>query len=774
MENLKNRTRTGVSDALWDTVKRVLWQIMFFVLSFLFGGISFAGGISPFATGFLGGVSEKYIIATARGAASGYAVFFGLIKSLRFVCAVVIICILKLFIEPKATGSLKTALPLIITGIGTFSVSLCVFLASGTDGAYIIMCFCETLVAMAFSLFTGRLTGVTAGKKKGILFSSADTVACIFFGCVILLCLERLSFYSFSPARGLAYFAVMLFASYGKEVMSSVAGISCGLTLGFSEENPHLMPSYILSGLACGVSGAYGKIPVGISLVLSVALSIILQGNPDTAVISMAEAIFPAVIFVAIPERYLALVSKLLIPVSQSAWNEKKGLSVHFMLKRSAKAIKDISDTVGAVSSFLEKTDKPSADSIALAVREDICKECNKYSFCWDKCRDISENAFVKAKDTVLKNERLDPEDLPERLSLICRMPDKIISGFNRAYLEYEARLVARSEINEAKKAAARQFFCIGSLLDDAAEKLCLAPEADPNQAEALAPVFREEGFETEGICVSPSPAGKNVLQVYCTRVPVMSDKERLIEKIYEATGRIYLPPVIDEYSKNGTVLSFAEAGKYEISYHIATLTGAGEEFSGDTCRCFYDGRGSFYAVLSDGMGTGTRAAVDSVMTGNLMSRLLRTGFSPEAALKAVNCALLMKSAEETLATLDIVKIDLETGLAEIYKAGAAFSVIQKKEKTLIVEKSSLPLGILEETAFEKSEIVLSEDDCVFIMSDGAAVIPPVSFRTLIKAHADDDEKTLAEAIKDEALRVSADGRHDDITVVCIRYKAVQ
>ena len=175
--------------------------------------------------------------------------------------------------------------------------------------------------------------------------------------------------------------------------------------------------------------------------------------------------------------------------------------------------------------------------------------------------------------------------------------------------------------------------------------------------------------------------------------------------------------------------------------------------------------------MLSDGMGTGTRAAIDSVMTANLTARLLRAGFSPENALKTVNCALLVKSADETLATLDILKIDLEGGRASFYKAGAGFSVIGKSDKTVIVEKSSMPLGILESTAFEKSEIDLNSGDTVIIMSDGANVIPHKEFKELIRSYKNEGMRVLSEAIVNEALTYSLSGKHDDITVCCVRIK---
>lgn len=53
-------------------------------------------------------------------------------------------------------------------------------------------------------------------------------------------------------------------------------------------------------------------------------------------------------------------------------------------------------------------------------------------------------------------------------------------------------------------------------------------------------------------------------------------------------------------------------------------------------------------------MGSGTAAAVDSNMTVSLIVKLIEAGVDYTAALKIVNSALLVKSGEESLSTVDI------------------------------------------------------------------------------------------------------------------------
>ncbi len=769
MEYLKNGLGRLRIIAYLPVIRALFSQLIIFSLGFLFGGISFAGGISPFATGFIAGMSEKYIIAAAVGGALGYVSYFGLIDSLRFVSAIFIICILKFATSAAYEEKKKFTASVLIASICTFSTSLCVFLAVGGKNTFIIFCLCESVISGAFSFFSTRMLHIYELRKKGTISALKEQISSVFFAGVLLLALERFSVFGFSPARCIAYFTIMLFALAGNEAAPGIMGICSGLTLGFNEAHPQLMMSYILTGLSTGFTKKHGKIPVALSMVLSVTLSLILSGNEETAITAIGEAAFSGVLFVFVPDRYLYFLADKTEAFKNRTPDEEKSKTLSFFLCRSAKAVKDISDSVGAVSEWLEKTDKPSPEEISDKVRSDVCEGCVKYEFCWHKCREATEKAFTQARQHLSENEKLITQELPQRISTVCRMPDRITDSFNSAYYEYNARLLCRSEMFEIKKAAAKQFYSLGSLLQDASGNIDNLPEADPVLAASADSVFKNMGFSVSGICAYSDDTDNSILQVYCTHVPVIPEPEKILDALYEATGKIYLSPVKDEYSKDGTVLSFCEQPKFSIEYHTAAHTGSDEIFSGDTARCFYDGMGNFYAVLSDGMGTGSRAAADSVMTCTLTARLLRAGFSPESTLETVNCAMLIKSGDESLATVDILKIELNTGNAFFYKAGAAYSIIKKGDRVLAVEQSSLPLGILRETEFEKSEITLGDSDTVFIISDGAAVIPHTDFKEIIQNNRTATPKELAETVVGQALDLSEGARHDDITVCCIR-----
>lgn len=110
---------------------------------------------------------------------------------------------------------------------------------------------------------------------------------------------------------------------------------------------------------------------------------------------------------------------------------------------------------------------------------------------------------------------------------------------------------------------------------------------------------------------------------------------------------------------------------------------------------------------------------MDSAMTTGLLCRLIQAGVGFDAALKMVNSALLVKSGEESLATIDVTQIDLYTGRPTSTRRGQPPSFVVKSGRTGYVESTSLPAGILRGVSFEKSTIGLREGDMVVMVSDG-------------------------------------------------------
>ena len=134
-----------------------------------------------------------------------------------------------------------------------------------------------------------------------------------------------------------------------------------------------------------------------------------------------------------------------------------------------------------------------------------------------------------------------------------------------------------------------------------------------------------------------------------------------------------------------------------------------GQKVCGDALEEIWDGRGNVHLLLSDGMGSGSRAALDSAMTFCLLKKLVTAGFSFDSSLELVNAALLVKSEEESLSTVDVATVDLYSGETQFLKAGAAPTFVYRDGSVVKVEAASMPAGILKGVDFAKSRLKLHE-----------------------------------------------------------------
>ena len=183
-------------------------------------------------------------------------------------------------------------------------------------------------------------------------------------------------------------------------------------------------------------------------------------------------------------------------------------------------------------------------------------------------------------------------------------------------------------------------------------------------------------------------------------------------------------------------------------------------------CVGLEDGRNVI--ILSDGMGTGRRAAVDSAMATDLFASLICSGLSCEAALRTVNTALIAKSEDESLATLDIASLDPYSGEISFFKAGAAPCFIKRSGRTAILELPSLPAGILSRIGFSKAGAELREGDTVVMISDGVAADGSEWITKLIRSWRG-DAQGLAEELTAAALSRRKGKKSDDMTAICVR-----
>ncbi|MCD7871771.1 MAG: serine/threonine-protein phosphatase [Clostridiales bacterium] len=162
-------------------------------------------------------------------------------------------------------------------------------------------------------------------------------------------------------------------------------------------------------------------------------------------------------------------------------------------------------------------------------------------------------------------------------------------------------------------------------------------------------------------------------------------------------------------------------------------------------------------------------AALDGAMGAGLLSKLLSAGFGFDSALKVVNSALLVKSNDESLATLDCACVDLFTGRVDFYKAGAPASYLVKNNHVTKCELSSMPAGILRGIEFAKRTAVLSNNDLIVLTSDGITDLGADWISAMLTGFEDTPVQVIADEILKEALNITKNMKEDDMSIIAAR-----
>ena len=220
---------------------------------------------------------------------------------------------------------------------------------------------------------------------------------------------------------------------------------------------------------------------------------------------------------------------------------------------------------------------------------------------------------------------------------------------------------------------------------------------------------------------------------------------------------------------KESCTIRLVEENQYRLLSGLARAAKAQEDLSGDTFSCHELPDGQMMLCLSDGMGSGRQAFLESQMVTEWLEELLEAGFVPERAIHMVNSLLLVQK-EQAPTTMDLALIDLYDGEAFFYKQGAVGTFIRRKDQVLQVEPGALPMGVACEAVPRCARLQLQDGDMIVMVTDGVldALEGEDKEETLCQYLAASTTKNateLAQNILDWATGAQALAR-DDMTVL--------
>lgn len=223
---------------------------------------------------------------------------------------------------------------------------------------------------------------------------------------------------------------------------------------------------------------------------------------------------------------------------------------------------------------------------------------------------------------------------------------------------------------------------------------------------------------------------------------------------------------------KPGSVLYLPTWSRLRIATKQRTQAGRG----GDFFEVFQHREGPVTTVMADVAGNGPRAAVPvSDLRWAFRQRLAR-GEAPGEVLAAVNDWLIGQSVHELLVTALCIRVDVQTGLAEIASAGHLGPFVKRwtGAAEAVTPAPALPLGILTGETYSQISTVLSLQDALVLATDGitdrlATVDDPLGEKGLLEqlGAVPPSGRHICEAL----LALGA-GTEQDATVVVVQMPA--
>lgn len=726
------------------------------------------GSLAPFGASYVSAVPRKQLFWATLGTAVGYIILKPN-DAFRYVAVTIAIALarwvvqdIKVISKSLLFAPLSAFVPVFASGIVMMFVST----STLTDFSMVTV---EAVIGATVAFFLSRSLFLINSKRRITTFSQSEMASVVMSGCVVMLSVGNIEFEQISLGRILAVIIILMCARYGSVTGGTISGVATGSVFGLSNQGyAFLCAGYSFGGLVGGLLAPLGKAAVSIGFILCNSIMSFTSADNTLLLPLFAESLMGTAVFMVLPKSLEKYITPLFLPKENSKSGQALRNSLVMRLDFASNALKNVNSCVNSVSRQLKKLYAPSVESIYESTAVDVCKSCGLRMYCWDKEKFATKEDFQKLSKPLKTQGFVTENDVETLFSKKCCRQIEIADSLSRNYRDYLNGIEASQRVTQIRSVVAGQFAGLSEILRDMATEFENYRSYDPDTSAKVMEYLHSSGFVPIECGCMVDTNGRMSVEIQLANGKSSLHKSVLAKDISALCGRCFDTPLISEVGTQKRVV-LNEVPLYDVEVGVFQHTFNDGKLCGDCVNYFSNGFGEFVALISDGMGTGGRAAVDSNMTVSVLTKLLKAGLSEDCALQVVNSALMVKSEDESLSTVDLAKIDLFTGKAYINKAGAPLSYIKKGGHLIRKTATSLPIGILGDVKFSKEKVRLNEDDLIVMISDGAITTEEKYIETILKRSDDMSCKDIAQAIVKSATKSRNDGHDDDITAVAVR-----
>lgn len=762
--------------------------IILAISGFLLARAGILGDLYPFAPAFLAAVGVCY---RRQGILYLLPVLLGLStvmwgQDLLVYCAISVILGVVFSLYPVDSKKQWLVVPSMALATVLVSKGLSIALTGFSNYLLLVSIF-ESVFAAGLSLVFMVIFGAIRRFDIRRRFSSDESI-CFFVGGMGLVCgLSGLSIGGIDMQSVASRFLIIV-AAY---IAGSGAGASIGAVVGIvpslsSIIAPAMIANYAFSGMLSGIFRGFGRLGsiLGFLLGNMILALYLLSGTEITS--SLAASVIAAIIFFVMPKSvYKELQKAFSTTAIKSAREEKSERLLRISLRKLRNASVVFNELQNSLSGMAGKEEVISEeDNIKVVLNhlsQKLCSQCSMNNICWDLDYRHTCRGIVSLFKVVEDNGVATVKDVPENFRKRCPHLKELLAIVNCLYEMYCHNNYWQLQRQSSRLLLSKQMAGVSQILDNIAKEINSFGEEREVLERELQNALIKKGLLIEGAgIISIAQRTLDVWVQFGECPGELHCREALEEEVSRLLGREY---AIHETSCGGVncnqrcTYHLLEKGAHRLSIGKVQLAKDGKGICGDSGGTMFLDDGRELLMISDGMGIGKKASLESSSAISLVSRLLEAGFLEDTAIDTVNAALTFRGKEESFVTLDICLLDLYEGQAEFIKTGGAPSFIKRGERVKVIKGSSLPVGMLYKVEKDTIKEKVKPNDFIIMASDGlldAGCCTETQWVSILVEQApSSDPQELAEYLLDRVITASGGRIKDDITILVAKMEQV-
>lgn len=756
-------------------VSKKRWMIQV-VIGFLLGRV-WMFSMNPFAI--------AYICAAGVYPGSRMLVLFSVLagvltraRGLEFLQYVVLIGLVGFvqYIMKKMDGREGSVLAVAcVSGILNFILGIAtgVLSASATEVVWTSLLESMCMIALA-NIFQWGIRFLLY-EDWGKILGNEEMISMISLGALAVYGMPRTFEGVFSIVETLSYLLVLFVGYRYGAAPGAMAGAAGGILAAANGSGMVLVGVYCLLGIGIGIFREIGRIVSTVAfLIMGIIMAYIIR-NEVLGIVELRGMVSAAIIFLSIPGSLIRTIESDLTKDQENPFAKEDlkaladykidGFSVAF--RRLAKSFSD----------FTEKERQISGDEMEEIFDElsgKVCQECINCHYCWETNYEETYENIRNILAAASEQGIVGTETINEKFCNRCLRLDEYIEKINERMAVARMNLSWRNKMAESREAMANQMLEIAGALKGFAAELGEIAEVPLEVKRKVLFALRSLGIHVKNLSFKTDQRGNLEIcfvakargNACVTKKDVALALEHVLE-VRMTPGRYVRNVIPKEYE----AVAFVQDVNFKTLTGIARVAKKGETVSGDNFSFMELSTGELVMVLSDGMGSGSRACRDSENLVEVLESLVEAGFQKESALRLMNTLFVMSYEGKKFTTLDMTAIDLYSGKCEIVKNGAAATFIKRKNQVETIYSRTLPMGIDMEAQPESTETILSDGDMVVMVSDGIIDAFPGDEKefyveNILENMSSNNPSEVANGVLMQALSRNAKEASDDMSVL--------